>query len=144
MIPERIVMSKGGEKLESVVGRGEDEELPSFEDGAFEIEVGDRSRVGKKLVDEGFLNKYVQEGAIGRHTMRGLIDSIRLVDPSEFICSEVSLYHFLEYGLCCLSLKFVLLELDLLLLPFSVSFLLNSLNLSSYWTCWEGNCNQWI
>ncbi|KAK6154462.1 hypothetical protein DH2020_008710 [Rehmannia glutinosa] len=88
MIPERIAMAKGGEKLESVIGRGEDEELPIFGDGAFEIEVGDRSRAGKKMVDEGFLDKYVQEGAIDRHTMRGLIDSIRLVDANEFICSE--------------------------------------------------------
>ncbi|KAI3466446.1 hypothetical protein Pfo_023109 [Paulownia fortunei] len=88
MIPERVVMSKGGEKLESVIGRGEDEELPNFEDGAFEIEVGDRSRVGKKLVDEEFLDKYVQEGAIQRHTMRELINSVRLVDGTEFNCSE--------------------------------------------------------
>ncbi|PIN01806.1 glycoprotein 2-beta-D-xylosyltransferase [Handroanthus impetiginosus] len=88
MIPERIAMSKGGEKLESVIGRGEDEELPSFEDGAFEIAVTDISKIGKKLVDQEFLDKYVQEGAIGRHTMRGLIDSIRLVDATGFSCSE--------------------------------------------------------
>ncbi|KAL6544527.1 hypothetical protein OROMI_023389 [Orobanche minor] len=88
MIPERILMSKGGEKLESVIGRGEDEELPNYEVGAFEIEVNDRSKVGKKMVSEDFLDKYVPGGAIDRHTMRGLIDSIRLVDASDFICSE--------------------------------------------------------
>lgn len=91
MIPEKILMSKGGEKLDSVIGRGEDEELPNFEDGTFQIEVGDRSRVGKKLVDKEFLDKYLQQGAIQRHTMRGLIDSIRLVDATEFNCSKVSL-----------------------------------------------------
>ncbi|CAA3001528.1 beta-(1,2)-xylosyltransferase [Olea europaea subsp. europaea] len=88
MVPERILMSKGGEKLESVIGRGEDEELPNFEAGAFEIKVSDRSRNGKRLVDERFLNKYVQEGAIDRHTMRGLVDSIRLADATEFTCSK--------------------------------------------------------
>ncbi|EYU33687.1 hypothetical protein ABFS82_08G171000 [Erythranthe guttata] len=88
MIPDRILMSKGGEKLESVVGRGEDEELPNFEDGAFQIDGGGGSRGGGKLADEKFLDKYVQEGAVQRHTMRGLIDSIRLVDATDFICSE--------------------------------------------------------
>ncbi|KAI3456853.1 hypothetical protein Pfo_013516 [Paulownia fortunei] len=79
---EKISMSNGGEKLESVIGRGEDKELPSFEDGAFEI----------GLVDQEFLEKYVQEGAVQKHTMRGLIDSIRLVDAIEFSCSEVNWY----------------------------------------------------
>ncbi|XP_057795271.1 beta-1,2-xylosyltransferase [Salvia miltiorrhiza] len=88
MIPEKIGMSHGGEKLESVIGRGESEELPDFEDGAFQIEVADRSRIGKEMVDQGFLNKFVEEGAIGRHTMRGLISSIRLVDADEFVCSQ--------------------------------------------------------
>ncbi|KAL0320852.1 UNVERIFIED_CONTAM: Beta-1,2-xylosyltransferase [Sesamum radiatum] len=89
MVPERISMSRGGEKLESVIGRGEDEELPNFNDGAFEIEVGgDRSRVGEKLVDEEFLDRYLEDGAIDRHTMRGLIGSIRTVDATEFVCSE--------------------------------------------------------
>ncbi|KAL0310967.1 UNVERIFIED_CONTAM: Beta-1,2-xylosyltransferase [Sesamum angustifolium] len=89
MVPERIAMSRGGEKLESVIGRGEDEELPNFNDGAFEIEVGgNRSRVGEKLVDEEFLDKYLEDGNIDRHTMRGLIGSIRTVDASEFVCSE--------------------------------------------------------
>ncbi|XP_051133730.1 beta-1,2-xylosyltransferase [Andrographis paniculata] len=88
MIPDRISMARGGEKLESVIGRGEDEELPSFDDGAFEIQVSDRSRNGEKLVDLGFLDQYIQEGEIHRHTMRSLVDSIRLVDDTNFICSE--------------------------------------------------------
>lgn len=88
MIPEKILMSHGGEKLESVIGRKESEELPDFEDGAFQIEVADRSRIGKKMVDEEFLDKFVQQGAIDRHTMRGLISSIRLADAHEFVCSK--------------------------------------------------------
>lgn len=89
MIPDKIKMSHGGEKLESVIGRGESEELPIFEDGAFQIEVADRSRNGKAMVDERFLNKFVEEGAIGSHTMRGLIGSIRLADADDFVCSKV-------------------------------------------------------
>lgn len=89
MNADRIKMSRGGEKLATVIGRRDEEELPVFEDGAFEIEVMERSNVGKKLVDEDFLNDYVPNGAIDRHTMRALIDSIGLVGPSEFQCSEV-------------------------------------------------------
>ncbi|CAK9148838.1 unnamed protein product [Ilex paraguariensis] len=85
---EKIRMSKGGERLETVIGRGEDEELPEFEFGAFDVEVLDRSSRGKKLASGEFLDQYVQNGAIERHTMRGLIDSIRLVGASEFQCSE--------------------------------------------------------
>ncbi|KAL3614779.1 hypothetical protein CASFOL_040440 [Castilleja foliolosa] len=88
MNPEGILMARGGENLESVIGRGEDEELPRFRDGAFQIEVINRSRSGKKMVDEVFLDKYLNQGAIGRHTMRELIDSIRLTDASEFNCSQ--------------------------------------------------------
>ncbi|CAN4102657.1 unnamed protein product [Withania somnifera] len=85
---EKIVMSKGGEKLEEVIGRGEEEELPVFESGAFEIEVNERSKIGKKLADEKFLNRYLPEGSISKHTMRELIDSIRLVGANEFHCSK--------------------------------------------------------
>jgi hypothetical protein len=37
MYPERIRMSRGGEPLESVMGRTEEEEVPRFSDGAFEL-----------------------------------------------------------------------------------------------------------
>lgn len=90
MDAEKIVMSRGGEKLETVIGRREDEELPVFMAGAFKIEVMERSRIGKKLVDRDFLNNYLPNGAIGKHTMRELVDSIQLVGPNEFDCSEVS------------------------------------------------------
>lgn len=90
MNPEKIKMSKGGEDLESVIGRSEDDELPEFEFGAFDLEVGVKSkRRGEKLVDEAFLNEFVQRGAVSKHTMRDLVDSIRLVGANEFECSEV-------------------------------------------------------
>lgn len=89
MHPDKIKMSIGGEALESVIGRGEEEELPEFESGAFDLEVGERSKShGKKLATEGFLNEFIQKGQISRHTMRDLIDSIQLVGANEFECSQ--------------------------------------------------------
>ncbi|CAH1451027.1 unnamed protein product [Lactuca virosa] len=89
MHPDKIKMSAGGEVLESVIGRGEEEELPEFEFGAFDLEVtGNSKNHGKKLATEGFLNEYLQKGEISRHTMRDLIDSIQLVGANEFECSE--------------------------------------------------------
>ncbi|XP_061946981.1 beta-1,2-xylosyltransferase [Populus nigra] len=86
MVPERIKMSRGGERIEEVIGRSEEEELPDFENGAFEI-LGSTAR-SKWLVDEGFLDAFVPDGNVMRHTMRGLIRSIRAVDNNskEFHC----------------------------------------------------------
>lgn len=86
MVLERIQMSKGGETIQEVIGRNEDEELPEFENGAFEVLGVDRK--GKNLVDGDFLDNYVPEGQIMRHTMRGLIGSIRVVDDKEFQCDQ--------------------------------------------------------
>ncbi|KAK6947018.1 Glycosyltransferase 61 [Dillenia turbinata] len=86
MDPEKIRMSKGGEVLETVIGRSEEEELPVYEFGAFEAEVdGDG---GRRLVDREFLDRYVPEGGVTNHPMHGLVGSIRLVDSSEFECSQ--------------------------------------------------------
>lgn len=95
MLNHRIFMSKGGESLQSVIGRDEEEELPIFEDGAFEIVVDDGSRVGEKLVDRDFLDSFLQQGDVHRHTMRQLIASIRLVASHDFTCSQVSLITYL-------------------------------------------------
>ncbi|KAK4804781.1 hypothetical protein SAY86_004598 [Trapa natans] len=96
MLPERIKMSRGGERLEDVMGRGEDDEFPAFNDGAFEIEGGGGGRgefgfgtgSGRKLVDGDFLNNYVPAGGISRHTMRDLLGSIRIVGTKDFICDQ--------------------------------------------------------
>ncbi|XP_010482996.1 PREDICTED: beta-(1,2)-xylosyltransferase [Camelina sativa] len=105
MVPDRIVMSRGGERLEEVMGRREEEELPEFRDGAFEVAEEVSSRLGfkrhrrigggggndvisRRLVNDELLNEYVQEGGIGRHTMRGLVASIRAVDSKDFVCEE--------------------------------------------------------
>ncbi|XP_031278924.1 beta-1,2-xylosyltransferase [Pistacia vera] len=87
---EKIAMSKGGERIEDVMGRRDEEELPEYQNGAFQIEgdgvvVGFRGkRVGKRLVNDDFLNSYVPRGGIDMHTMRGLIGSIEVVDAKVF------------------------------------------------------------
>lgn len=91
MHPEKIKMSVGGEKLETVIGRGEDDELPEFEFGAFDLEAGSKLSAGKKLATKDFLDQYVPRGAVSRHTMRDLIDSIQLVGSSDFECVEETL-----------------------------------------------------
>ncbi|KAK9938700.1 hypothetical protein M0R45_015423 [Rubus argutus] len=86
MVPERVKMSIGGEILEDVIGRREEEELPEFQNGAFEVDGGDGEAKG--LVTQEFLNEYVPRGEIGKHTMRELIGSIRVVPTTEFQCHE--------------------------------------------------------
>lgn len=89
MVPERIKVSRGGEGLEEVIGRREEEELPEFQNGAFEVDGG----VGflgppRGLVDGEFLDQYLPEGQIVKHTMRDLIRSVRVVGPGEFQCHK--------------------------------------------------------
>lgn len=89
MVVERIGMAKGGESLGDVIGRSEDEELPLFDDGAFEIDGGLGFKGGKMVVDEGFLDRYVPRGEIMRHTMRDLIGKMKVVGKKEFSCDKV-------------------------------------------------------
>lgn len=81
-------MSKGGERIEEVTGRNDDEELPAFEPGAFRVRAEVDGPVPKRAVSTEFLDKYLQEGEILRHTMRELIGSVELVGASEFNCSQ--------------------------------------------------------
>lgn len=97
---QKIKMSRGGEKLEVVMGRADEEELPTFENGAFQVE-GDvksgfkgrrRKREGEKLMSDEFIDKYVPQADILKHTMRELLGSIRIVDAKEFDdCDQVCL-----------------------------------------------------
>lgn len=82
-------MSDGGESLEAVIGRGEEEELPKYESGAFEIDGGGLGKEGMRAVDEEFLEKYVQRGAVQSHTMRMLMESMRVVGHQKLDCSQV-------------------------------------------------------
>lgn len=92
MVPERIQMSKGGEAIEEVIGRDEDEEMPKFQTGAFEI-LGD-GRKDKNLVQRDFLNSYIPARMISQHTIRRLITSIRVVEDNEFHCDQVRVCGF--------------------------------------------------
>lgn len=81
-------MASGGESLTAVIGRREEEELPAFQEGAFEVDGGgfvDR----KFLVDREFLDRFVPRGEVTRHTMRDLIGKIRIVGGKDFECDEV-------------------------------------------------------
>uniref|UniRef100_A0A0D9X9H9 Glycosyltransferase 61 catalytic domain-containing protein n=1 Tax=Leersia perrieri TaxID=77586 RepID=A0A0D9X9H9_9ORYZ len=84
--PGLIAMSRGGESLEQVMGRSEEEELPRYENGALQVEAAAK-RTGP-LVEPGFLDAYVPAGGIGMHTMRSLLDSARVVPPGELHCSQ--------------------------------------------------------
>ncbi|KAL3733383.1 hypothetical protein ACJRO7_022843 [Eucalyptus globulus] len=91
MSPERIGMAAGGERVEDVMGRSEEEEMPVFEDGAFQIAEGGGGgelgfRRGKSLVSDEFLDNYVDRGR--RHPIRNLIGSIRVVKPGELQCDQ--------------------------------------------------------
>ncbi|XP_022716806.1 beta-(1,2)-xylosyltransferase isoform X2 [Durio zibethinus] len=89
MDPEKIKMSRGGEKLEDVIGRKEEEELPEFEDGAFEVQgEGGAMLKKKKLVGEEFLDEFLPVGNVFRHTMRELIRSVVVVGENDFTCQE--------------------------------------------------------
>lgn len=92
MDPGKIRMSVGGEGLESVMGRREEEELPEFGSGSFAVEGSGGEGSGGRLVDEEFLDRYLPRGAVSYHTMRGLVESMRVVEPEEFHCSQVYYY----------------------------------------------------
>lgn len=97
MHPDKIKMSIGGERLEDVIGRRENDELPVFDAGAFDVEIDEkRGKLrDRKLVSNDLLDLYMpQVEEITKHTMRDLIRSIRLVHTSEFQCSEVKLFCF--------------------------------------------------
>ncbi|CAN1221071.1 XYLT [Linum grandiflorum] len=94
MLPDKIVMSRGGETLNEVIGRDENDEMPVFQSGAFQVLGSSESRSirrlrrNQKLVNDMFLGHYLPEGEIGRHTMRQLVSSIEVVDDREFQCDQ--------------------------------------------------------
>lgn len=83
-------MSAGGERLEEVIGRSEEDELPRFDSGALQIQVGGKGDGARKVAGDEFLDRYLPRGAIGRHTMRELVASLLAVDDGdEFQCQQV-------------------------------------------------------
>ena len=93
MDPDKILMARGGEKLDEVMRREEEEELPKFEEGSFVIDSGEGS--GERIVGEEALDDVVPRGAVHMHTMRDLIRSIRAVGSGQLQCSQVCRSAFL-------------------------------------------------
>ncbi|KAL4597576.1 hypothetical protein ACB092_11G000400 [Castanea dentata] len=89
MDPGRVKMSMGGERLEDVMGRTEEEELPKFQNGAFELDGGPRfSGSPRRLADDDFLDRYVPRHGVATHPIRALIESARVVGSTHFHCQE--------------------------------------------------------
>ncbi|EFJ32223.1 glycoprotein beta-1,2-xylosyltransferase [Selaginella moellendorffii] len=89
MHASRISMTAGGEEIDAVIGREEQEELPVFQVGAFELQVPDEAD-GKALVEGGRLDEVIARGHGGnRHGLRSLVESIRTVSSKSSRCSEV-------------------------------------------------------
>ncbi|GMI63792.1 ARABIDOPSIS THALIANA BETA-1,2-XYLOSYLTRANSFERASE, beta-1,2-xylosyltransferase [Hibiscus trionum] len=89
MDPGKIKMSRGGEKLEDVIGRSEEEELPRFQEGAFAVEGNGGSRLKRrKLVRKKFLNKLIPVEGDSKHPIRESIRSIVVVGANDFDCEE--------------------------------------------------------
>ena len=89
MDPNKIRMSIGGERIEEVIGRSDDDELPSFEKGSFRLR---RKGVKKRRAfSKEFLDKIVHQGQIMKHTMKDLFQSMEVVDDNQddFNCSQV-------------------------------------------------------
>lgn len=95
MYPKKIKMSKGGEPLESVIGRNEEEELPYFTPGAFEVIVPETEE-RRVLFNKSMLDRLIPVEQIGQHTMHHLFEQIRTVPVDEVVCAQVySLWYFL-------------------------------------------------
>lgn len=88
---DKIEMSKGGEYLEKVIGRGEDAELPQFSTGAFEVMVTQGSQIppATPLFDNGQVDSLMPQGQVSRHTLRDLLKTVRTVDASTVTCARV-------------------------------------------------------
>ncbi|KAK8644010.1 hypothetical protein V6N13_013286 [Hibiscus sabdariffa] len=90
MDPTKIEMSRGGEKLEDVLGRSERDELPRFKDGAFVVEGNGGSRLKRKLVREKLLDKLIPAPVKpnSRHLIRESVSSIVVGGANDFDCQE--------------------------------------------------------
>ena len=107
MHPGRMSMSKGGEAIGSVLGRTDEQELPDFSSGAFELIVPHSSHgtgtgtgssdsfhvngisdfaISAKLVDA-----VLPKGQIHDHRLRLLFSKIRAVRAGTIKCSKVTI-----------------------------------------------------
>nr|CAD22108.1 beta 1,2-xylosyltransferase [Physcomitrium patens] len=87
MYPKKIKMSKGGELLFAVMGRNEEEELPYFTTGAFEIMVPEKEE-RRALFNKSMLERLIPVKSITKHTMHHLFEQIRTIPVDEVICAQ--------------------------------------------------------
>ncbi|GMJ15972.1 ARABIDOPSIS THALIANA BETA-1,2-XYLOSYLTRANSFERASE, beta-1,2-xylosyltransferase [Hibiscus trionum] len=89
MDPGKIKMSRGGESLEDVIGRKEEEELPVFKDGAFMVQGNGGSMLKRmKLVGKEFLDEFIPVKRGSRHPIREAMRSTVIVGANNFDCHE--------------------------------------------------------
>ncbi len=82
MNPKKIKMAKGGEPLESVMRRNEEEELPCFTSGAFQIIVPEGER--KPLFNKTLLQHLMPQGLIQEH----LFEQIHTILVNKVTCAQ--------------------------------------------------------
>jgi glycoprotein 2-beta-D-xylosyltransferase len=86
MNPKKTKMAKGGEPLESVMRRNEEEELPRFTSGAFQIIVPEGER--KPLFNKTLLQHLMPQGLIQEH----LFEQIHTIPVNKVTCAQVSFF----------------------------------------------------
>eukprot|EP00850_Spirogloea_muscicola_P012771 SM000084S23107 [mRNA] locus=s84:141413:143836:- [translate_table: standard] len=74
----RISLSRGGEAVEDVMGRGEDEELPRYAPGAFEVELGE-SAASFQPVAMGMAEGLVPSRTATLHPITSMLQVVRAV-----------------------------------------------------------------
>lgn len=83
-----VLSFAGGEALDMVMGRNEEEELPYFTPGAFEVVVSEKEERGS-LFNRTMLERLMPVDNIHQHTMHHLFEQIRTIPMDEVTCAQV-------------------------------------------------------
>eukprot|EP00246_Nothoceros_aenigmaticus_P012182 TRINITY_DN3647_c0_g1_i1.p1 TRINITY_DN3647_c0_g1~~TRINITY_DN3647_c0_g1_i1.p1 ORF type:complete len:362 (+),score=38.80 TRINITY_DN3647_c0_g1_i1:163-1248(+) len=83
----KLTMSKGGESMGDVLGRPDEDELPSFVPGAFSV-VTNHTAPDTIVVSRRLLDTLMPQGQVHFHAMRNLLESIRTMDSDGLRCTE--------------------------------------------------------
>lgn len=89
MYPKKIKMSKGGERLNSVMERNAAEELPYFTSGAFQVMVPENGE-RRPLLNKKMLDRIMPQGDVREHTLHHLLEQIRTIPLDEVTCAQVN------------------------------------------------------
>ncbi|CAK9192488.1 unnamed protein product [Sphagnum jensenii] len=87
MYPKKIKMSKGGERLNSVMERNAAEELPYFTSGAFQVMVPENGE-RRPLLNKKMLDRIMPQGDVREHTLHHLLEQIRTIPLDEVTCAQ--------------------------------------------------------